>query len=131
MVAAMRNVVLIADPDPFRLEVLLDGFEAMGFQCLTATTGSDALATAGSYVPQLAILHAELPEVEGTDVCLRLKQEPRTQKIAVLLIGKDAHEERFVGSEVGADAYLPEPYTEEDLFVRVRQMFDELRLNDR
>ena len=127
----MRNVLLIAHPDPARLEALVDGLAAEGYQCLAAATGTEALATAANYVPKLAVLHTELPEVQGTDVCLRLKQEPKTQGVAVLLIGKDATEERFVGQEVGADAYLPEPYTDRALFNEIRGLFRKLTLNAR
>ena len=127
----MRNVVLIAHPEAERQEILVDGLEKLGYLCLTAASGGEALATAASYQPQLAVIHTDLPEVEGTDVCLRLKQEVGTETIAVLLIGKDSHQERFVGTEVGADAYMSEPYRDEDLFDKIRDLFRSLVLNAR
>jgi len=127
----MRNVVLLALRDQEVAEGLVDKLEAAGFSCLLAESGSAALATAQSYKPQLAVLHADLPEVQGTDVCLRLKQEPATQGIAVLLIGKDAAQERFVGTEVGADAYLAEPCTDDVVGEKIREMFSTLLLNAR
>ncbi len=127
----MRNVVLIGHPDPARLEELVDTFEANNFRCLTAQSGAEALSSVARYGPQLAVLHVDLPEVEGTDVCLRIKQEEATKKVGVLLIGKDGSEERFVGAEVGADAYLAEPYDDDALLEKVRELFDTLHLNVR
>lgn len=127
----MRNLVLIAHADPLRLESLADALDAAGYRCLTALTGGDALATAASYGPQLAIVHVDLPDVQGTDVCLRLKQEPGTAATALLLIGKDSTQERFVGTEVGADAYLAEDAGEEIIVAKVRDLFRTLVLNAR
>jgi DNA-binding response OmpR family regulator len=127
----MRNLVLIACADDLLLKTLASTLEKAGFVCLTANSGAEALATALGYGPQLAILHADLPDVQGTDVCLRLKQEPKTEKIAVLLVGKDTMQERFVGQEVGADAYLVGPCAGDTLVQKVRELYSALVLNAR
>ena len=126
----MKNVVLIADPDPERLQTLVDRLEKAGFHTLTATNGSEALRTASGYSPQLAVLPAELPELQGTEVCLRLKQDPQTEKIVVVLVGKDSSlEDRFVGEQVGADAYITLPIDDAALVARVKELFEERKLN--
>jgi len=128
---AMRNVILIAAPDEERLEAMSECLETAGYRCLTAMSGAAALATAASYAPQLAILFADLPEVQGTDVCLRLKQEGATAHVAVVLIGKDSPQERFVATEVGADRYLADPVDDKTLLDAVRELFSKLVLNAR
>ena len=105
----MRYVVLIAHHDRALVETYLDALDEAGFHCVTTDTGSGALETAIGYKPQVAIIESELPEVQGTDVCLRLKQEVETEKIAVVLLGADSAQERFVAKEVGANVFLVEP----------------------
>jgi DNA-binding response OmpR family regulator len=62
-----------------------------------------------------------LPDVQGTDVCLTLKQEQPS--IAVILLGPESKQERFVGNEVGADAFLVEPVESAKLVEKVREVF--------
>jgi len=124
------NVILVADSDEVRRERFIDALDGVGFRCLAAATGSEALATATRYAPQLAIVRSELPEVQGTDVCLRLKQEDPTGGRAVILITTAAStEEEFVASEVGADLYLTEPEDMPTFIEQVRDLFYEDRLN--
>jgi DNA-binding response OmpR family regulator len=119
----VQKVVLIAHEDPATMERLLDALDATGFRCLAAHTGSEALTTAASYRPQVAVLQIELAEVQGTDVCLRLKQEAATQEMLVLLLGTESAQERFVSNEVGADAFLVEPVDNDQLVATVRELF--------
>jgi DNA-binding response OmpR family regulator len=105
----MRYVVLIAHHDRALVESYLDALAAAGFHCVTTDSGSGALETALSYKPHVAIIESELPEVQGTDVCLRLKQEPATAKMSVVLLGSDSAQERFVSTEVGANVFMVEP----------------------
>ncbi len=117
----MQRVVLIAHTDEARIEQYLDALDAAGFHCLAARTGSEALEAAASYGPDVAVLQIDLPEVQGTDVCLRLKQEQ--SRLAVVLLGKESQQERFVGREVGADAFLIEPVEAPALVEKVKEVF--------
>jgi DNA-binding response OmpR family regulator len=118
----MRYVVLIAHHDPALVESYLDALDAAGFHCVTTDSGSGALETAVSYKPAVAILEADLPEVQGTDVCLRLKQEDATQNIGVVLLGTDNAQERFVGKEVGANVFMVEPVAAHALVQAVKDL---------
>jgi DNA-binding response OmpR family regulator len=118
----MRYVVLIAHHNRELVEAYLDALDDAGFHCVTTDTGSGALETALSYKPTVAVLEAELPEVQGTDVCLRLKQEDATQNISVVLLGTDSAQERFVGSEVGANIFLVEPVAAPALVQAVKEL---------
>jgi DNA-binding response OmpR family regulator len=125
----MRNLVLFAHPEVDRQKALTRRLEGLGYHCLTATTGAEALAAVMQYAPQMVIAHAELPEIQGTEVCLRLKQDPETEAIAFVLIATDSAEDRFVGSEVGADAYMVEPVEPDVLCKKVGELFITLQLN--
>ncbi len=119
----MQKVVLIAHFDREVVERYLDALDGAGFRCLTTHSGSEALETALSYSPQVAALQIDLPEVQGTDVCLRLKHEEATRNISVLLLGSDTTQERFVSNEVGADAFLVEPASSDAIVEKVRELF--------
>lgn len=126
----MRNLVLLAHPDDDALRTLVERLEKHGFNCLRALTGTEAMASVLQYAPQMVIAATDLPELQGTEVCLRLKQDPATEAIAVLLLGqKESSQERFVGSQVGADAYIPAPWDPEELAKRVADMFVTEKLN--
>ncbi len=112
---------MISHSDEALVEKYLDALDATGFRCLVARTGSEALTTAATYKPQLAVLQIDLPDVQGTDVCLTLKQEQ--PEIAVILLGREDQQERFVGTEVGADAFLSEPVEPARLVDKVRDVF--------
>lgn len=118
----MRYVVLIAHHDPALVEQYLDALDDAGFHCVTTDSGTGALETALSYKPAVAIIEADLPEVQGTDVCLRLKQEEATHDVSVVLLGKDNAQERFVGTEVGANMFMVEPVAATALVQAVRDL---------
>jgi PleD family two-component response regulator len=126
----MRNLVLLAHPDADVAERLAEGLEALGFNTLTAQSGEEALASVLRYSPQMVIARADLPSIQGTEVCLRLKQDPSTESIGIILIAKDdSAGTRFVSDQVGADAYLVEPIDEAALSAKVSEMFRALQLN--
>jgi PAS domain S-box-containing protein len=85
--------------------------EAAGFTVFEAATGRDALAIARERVPTVAILDIHLPDMDGYEICRRLKSAEETAGIAVLQISAmyDSDEARVTALEGGADAYLSEP----------------------
>ena len=119
----MQRVVLIAHHDREIAERYLDALDRSGYACLVVGTGAEALETAVGYKPQVAVIAIELPEVQGTDVCLRLKHEETSKDISVLLLGTDSTQERFVSNEVGADGFLVEPVEADKLVEKVRELF--------
>lgn len=126
----MRNLVLLAHPDDMALQPLAERLEARGFNCLRAMSGTEAMASVLQYGPQMVITATDLPELQGTEVCLRLKQDPNTENIVVFLLGQaDSSQERFVGNQVGADAYVPGPWDAEELAKRVAELFVSEKLN--
>lgn len=119
----MHCVIMFADDDVERVESRITFFDDHGFRALSASTGSLALETAANYRPHVVVLNEDLPEVQGTDVCLRLKQEADTAHAWIIMIGNDtSKEERFVSNEVGVDAYLPKGTSNEELLDKVHEL---------
>ena len=94
-----------------------------GFQVKEAATGMEALEVAASQ-PSLMILDVNLPDIDGFEVCRRLKSEPRTAGITVLQVSATYREasHRVRGLDGGADAYLTLPVDREELMATVRAL---------
>ncbi len=126
----MRNLVLLAHPEPAVVQTLAKALQGSGYKTITAPDGAEALASAARYSPQLVIARADLPELQGTEVCLRLKHDPETSAIAIVLLANDDNAgARFVSAQVGADAYLVEPVDKDALCAKVSDMYRDLQLN--
>ncbi|MGH7306255.1 MAG: response regulator [Candidatus Rokuibacteriota bacterium] len=115
-----REVLVVEDePDIRRLVVL--HLERDGFRCRTAATGSDALREVKAAVPDLVVLDLMLPELDGLEVCRRLRREPSTASIPIIMLTAKSDEvDRIVGLEVGADDYVGKPFSPKELVARVR-----------
>ena len=94
-----------------------------GFQVKEAATGMEALELAATQ-PSLMILDINLPDIDGFEVCRRLKSEPRTAGITVLQVSATYREasHRVRGLDGGADAYLTLPVDREELMATVRAL---------
>lgn len=102
--------VVIADDEPDLLAVLHDRFVAVGFEVLSARNGVEALEQIQEKRPEAVILDLMMPELNGFQVCRRIKDDPQLSGIrVVMLTAKDTEADRFWGAEVGADLYLAKP----------------------
>lgn len=112
--------VLIVDDNPINLKVLLEVLEAGGHTVLAATGGTKALEIAAQAHPRVVLLDVQMPEMDGYQVCRRLKGDPETAGIPVILMTAADREETIrAGGEVGAEGYLPKPFRQEDVLACV------------
>lgn len=95
-----------------------------GYEVLEAETGMQGLELANRELPALVLLDVHLPDIDGFEVCERLKSDPRTAGIAVLQISAAyvQQQHRVRGLELGADSYLVEPIENEVLLATVRAL---------
>ena len=92
-----------------------------GFRVETARTGIEALDAVGREIPDLIVLDRMLPGLSGDDVLARLKREPATASVPVLVLtAKREQEDRIEGFELGADDYLTKPFSPRELVLRAR-----------
>jgi DNA-binding response OmpR family regulator len=112
--------VLIAEDEPnivISLEFLLNG---AGYAVSVARDGSEALRMARSLRPDLVVLDAMLPSVDGFEVCRRLRQEPGPRRPRILMLtarGRGSEIEK--GMAAGADAYMTKPFSTKDLLAAI------------
>ena len=115
--------VLVVEDDPSIVQSLEFLLRAEGYDTRTATRGDEALATVAQFRPDLLVLDVMLPAVDGFEVCLRLRADPVTRPIRVLMLtarGRDSEIAR--GRAAGADDVLTKPFATRELIARVRAL---------
>jgi two-component system, OmpR family, phosphate regulon response regulator PhoB len=115
------TTVLLVDDERDLLSVLDFNLRAAGFETLLATRGEEALLAMKRRVPDLVLLDLMLPDLPGTEVCRRIKGDPRTRHVpVVMLTAKGDEVDRVVGFELGADDYVTKPFSVRELTLRLR-----------
>ena len=114
--------ILIIDDVPQHLQVLVEALQRAGYRIQVATNGRDGLAIAASAPPpNLILLDVAMPELDGFEVCRRLKSDDRTKTIPVLFIsGSDVPEMKVRGFQVGGVDFITKPFPLEEVVARVR-----------
>ena len=94
-----------------------------GFEVITAADGEQALAAAKSALPDLVILDAMMPGLDGFEVLRRLKEDPSTREIVVVMLTARRLEHDIVGGlKIGAADYIVKPFLPDELLARVRRL---------
>ncbi|NKB72718.1 MAG: response regulator [Candidatus Latescibacteria bacterium] len=113
--------VLLVDDQQANLDVLRRVLEADGYRVLLAPNGQIALNSAARVVPDLVLLDVMMPEMDGFEVCRRLKSDPATQAIPIIFItARDLQEDITAGFGLGAVDYITKPFQEHEVLMRVR-----------
>lgn len=117
----MRKI-LIADDEPYILNILDFSLGAEGYTVLQAVDGESALRLTIENLPDLAILDVMMPGLDGYEVCRRLKDDPRTRGVpVVLLTARNSLEDRRKGEAVQADGYMTKPFSPQRLLDLVQE----------
>ena len=113
--------ILVIDDQENIIEFIKLGLKYEGFQVESATDGLQGLDAAQRFDPDLIILDVMLPGIDGLEVCRRLRANPITQDMPILMLtAKDDVRDRIVGLDTGADDYLTKPFSFEELVARIR-----------
>jgi len=130
----MSARILVVDDIEANVRLLEAKLAAEYYDVLTASDGPSALAIASSEQPDIVLLDVMMPGMDGFEVCRRLKEDPATRHIPVVLVtALDGRSDRIEGLEAGADEFLTKPIDDVLLFARVRSLtrlklvIDELR----
>lgn len=122
----MAEKILVVDDEVSLQETLTYKLEKEGYQVEVAGDGLTALELARSTHPDLVILDVMLPGMDGFEVCRNLRQESIIP--VLMLTARDDEIDRVVGLEVGADDYLPKPFSMRELIARVKALLRRVRL---
>ncbi|WP_138494088.1 response regulator transcription factor [Paenibacillus pinistramenti] len=117
----MRNGILVIDDDEKITSMLRRGLAFEGYDVYTANNGLEGLKMMMSSDPDLIILDVMMPQLDGFEVCRRLREGGSTVPV-LMLTAKDEVENRVKGLDNGADDYLVKPFALEELLARVRAL---------
>jgi len=116
-----KKTILVVEDEPDIRELIRYNLEQEGFAVAEAPDGEAALAYARRTAPALVILDLMLPGADGLEICRRLRAQPETAKVAiVMLTAKAAEVDRVLGLEMGADDYVTKPFSPRELVARIR-----------
>ncbi len=119
--SSTRSHVLVVDDIPKNLQVVGTMLRNAGYELMPATSGADALEVGRVQLPDLILLDLMMPEMDGLEVCRRLKADALTRPIPVIFLTASNEMEHLVqGFEVGAVDYVTKPFNPPELLARVR-----------
>jgi len=119
----LSKKVLVVDDEPSNRELLIAILEAEGLEVGIAEDGTSGIAQVTAFDPDLILLDINMPGTSGLDVCCKLKSDPDTRLIPIVLVtGLSAVEDRVRGLQCGADDFLTKPIERSELVARVRSL---------
>jgi sigma-B regulation protein RsbU (phosphoserine phosphatase) len=112
--------ILLVDDNPTNLQVLFKTLEGRGYNLLIAKNGETALAVAKKALPELILLDIMMPDVDGYEVCRRLKKDSTTSEIPVIFLSAlDDTKDKVKGFHLGAVDYISKPFQADEVIARV------------
>jgi two-component system, OmpR family, alkaline phosphatase synthesis response regulator PhoP len=118
-----RDRVLIADDNEANVELLEAYLADMDVDLAIAIDGQDTLDKAASFDPHLILLDVMMPKLSGFEVCQKLKDDPKTRRIMILMVtALNEHGDMERAVEAGTDDFLSKPVNKESLIKRVENM---------
>ena len=121
----MRGTVLIIEDDTRIAEWVRLYFERAGYSAEVAHDGESGLALARTLAPDLLILDLTLPRLDGVELCRTLRQESEVP--IIMLTAREAHAERIIGLDSGADDYVVKPFDPQEVIARADAVLRRVR----
>jgi len=123
--------VLVVDDEEQNRTLLRDSLEARGYEIAEAENGMEALRITAQRTPDVILLDLMMPRLDGFEVCRRLRRDPKTAHIAILMItALSERAERLMGIEAGANDFLNKPIDIQDVILRVGNAAHAKHLHD-
>jgi phosphate regulon transcriptional regulator PhoB len=120
--------VLVVEDEPDIRQLIVHHLEREGYRCRHVATGTEALRAVRAGLPDLLVLDLMLPELDGLEVCRRLRADPATAALPIIMLTAKVDEvDRVVGLELGADDYVSKPFSPKELVARVRAVLRRAR----
>lgn len=126
-----KETILVIEDERDIIEIIEYNFAREGFTVLSATNGEKGLEIARAKRPSVVVLDLMLPGLDGIEVAKRLRQDPATREIAiVMLTAKSEESDVILGLGVGADDYVTKPFKMKELLARVKAVLRRGPLHD-
>ena len=130
MTAELPSRVLAVDDVPANLRLLEAVLVSHGLEVVSAGSGPEALAFVAEARPDIVLLDVQMPGMDGYEVCRRLRADPATSFLPVVMVTSSEGQDRVAAIEAGADDFIQKPFDQEELLARVRSLVRIKRYHD-
>jgi twitching motility two-component system response regulator PilH len=118
----MSNILVVED-SPSQRAMIADLLKGSGLDVTSVSDGIEALEQIEGHRPDLVVLDIVMPRMNGYEVCRRLKADPKTQHVPIVMCSSKGEEfDRYWGMKQGADAYIAKPFQPTELVGTVKQL---------
>jgi two-component system, OmpR family, alkaline phosphatase synthesis response regulator PhoP len=125
----MNKKVLVVDDEKYIVELLQVNLESNGFEVLTCDSGDKVISACESSMPDIILLDLMLPGLDGIEVCKRIRNHPKLEKIVIIMItARDDEIDKVIGLELGADDYISKPFSVREVLARIKAIFRRIEL---
>lgn len=125
-----KGKILFVEDDPETAHMLRVYFESQDYEVLQAEWGADGVEMSRQHAPDLVVLDIRLPDIDGYEVCRRIRRHWRTSQTPIIfLTERKEREDRISGLRLGAVDYLTKPFDMQELSLRVRNALNRARLS--
>jgi len=122
-VTATGPRILVVDDQPESIRLLLAVLSPRGYSVDSVSSGAEALERlAAEPAPDLVLLDVVMPEIDGYEVCRRIRATPATELLPIVMLTASSGEERLRALEAGADDFLMKPFDQAELLARARSL---------
>jgi len=127
---AAAPLVVVADDDTITRSIINLKLKSRGYNVITASDGTEALRVIGAELPELVVLDAMMPGINGFELLRLIKAAPKTANTLVVMLTSRKLEQDIVGAlNAGASDYLVKPFIPEELAVRIARLLPASRIN--
>jgi twitching motility two-component system response regulator PilH len=117
------STILVVEDSITQRELISDLLKGTGLTVIVAVDGQDAIDQLSSISPDVVVLDIVMPRMNGYEVCRRIKSDPKTQNVPVVMCSSKGEEfDRYWGMKQGADAYIAKPFQPTELIGTVKQL---------
>ena len=122
----MAKTILVCDDDPLLVDIVRFRLTSRGYSVDIASDGGDALERIHAAKPDAVVLDCMMPVLDGLQVLRRLRENPETKAIPVIMLSARKQEADVVGAlELGASDYMVKPFSPEELVVRLARLLEQ------
>ena len=111
--------ILVVDDEEYLTDLLSTSLRFQGFEVVCAWSGFDALSAVASFAPDLILLDVTMPDINGIEVCRRLRADGNSVPV-IFLTARDTKADLLSGFAIGGDDYITKPFSLEEVVVRIR-----------